>query len=296
MERHEIETFLTLAEELHFGRATERLGLSQGRVSQTIKKLERRFGALLFERTSRRVALTPVGERLRDDLLPAQRQIRHAINRATAAGRGITASLRVGYSAYWCGDLVVRADEVFRQRHPDCAVHVQEVSLGDPLGPLRAGELDLQLTELPIDEPDITNGPILFTEPRALIVPAGHPLARRETLSLEDLTDIPLVDLTGDIPRYWLDWNYPAATPSGRPIPRGPAASTWPDVHLLVAMGKAATPAARKAAQYHFRPDVVVVPFSDAPPLEYALLWPTAKETALVREFTDIAVALAARR
>ncbi|MFC9640896.1 LysR family transcriptional regulator [Streptomyces mirabilis] len=61
MERHEIEAFLTLADELHFRRTSERLGLAQGRVSQTIKKLERRIGVPLFERTSRRVTLTPAG-------------------------------------------------------------------------------------------------------------------------------------------------------------------------------------------------------------------------------------------
>ncbi|MFD4256229.1 LysR family transcriptional regulator [Streptomyces sp. NPDC058534] len=63
--RHEIEVFLTLAEELHFGRAGERLGISQGRVSQTVQRLERRFGLLLFQRASRRVALTPAGARFR---------------------------------------------------------------------------------------------------------------------------------------------------------------------------------------------------------------------------------------
>ena len=63
MERREIEIFLTLADELHFGRTAERLLVSTARVSQTIKNLERRFGALLFERTSRRVTLTPVGRR-----------------------------------------------------------------------------------------------------------------------------------------------------------------------------------------------------------------------------------------
>ncbi|OZM81281.1 hypothetical protein CFP66_17160 [Pseudonocardia sp. MH-G8] len=64
-QRHEIEVFLTLAEELHFGRTGERLGISQGRVSQTVQRLERRFGLLLFQRTSRRVAITPAGARFR---------------------------------------------------------------------------------------------------------------------------------------------------------------------------------------------------------------------------------------
>src|SRR5690606_15884816 len=64
----DIEIFLTLAEELHFGRTAERLHVSTPRVSQSIAQQERRIGAPLFERTSRRVTLTPLGARLRDDL------------------------------------------------------------------------------------------------------------------------------------------------------------------------------------------------------------------------------------
>ncbi|MFD9637391.1 LysR family transcriptional regulator [Streptomyces violascens] len=61
MERRDLEIFLTLADELHFGRTAERLHVSQARVSQTVKQLERRIGASLFERTSRRVQLTTIG-------------------------------------------------------------------------------------------------------------------------------------------------------------------------------------------------------------------------------------------
>ena len=70
LERYELETFLTLAEELHFGRTAERTHVSTARVSQTIKKLERRVGAPLFNRTSRHVELTPIGRQLYDDLTP----------------------------------------------------------------------------------------------------------------------------------------------------------------------------------------------------------------------------------
>jgi DNA-binding transcriptional LysR family regulator len=99
VERREIEIFLALADELHFGRTAERLHVSTARVSQTITGLERRFGARLFERTSRRVTLTPVGSRLRDDLRPAVEQIEAGIARATATGRASRASCGSGSSA-----------------------------------------------------------------------------------------------------------------------------------------------------------------------------------------------------
>ena len=79
MEQREIEIFLTLAEELHFGRTAERLHVSTTRVSQTIRKVERQIGVPLFERTSRRVVLTPIGRDLEEGLRPAFQQTRDVL-------------------------------------------------------------------------------------------------------------------------------------------------------------------------------------------------------------------------
>ncbi|GAA1536705.1 hypothetical protein GCM10009678_18900 [Actinomadura kijaniata] len=114
---------------------------------QVHDQAERRIGGPLFERTSRTVRLTPLGERLRDDLLPAHLQIQQAVDRAVAEARGITGALRVGHTTPWCADLAFRAVEVLRGRDDDCAVRIQEIQFDDPFGPLRRGELDLQLSE-----------------------------------------------------------------------------------------------------------------------------------------------------
>ncbi|SEG21225.1 DNA-binding transcriptional regulator, LysR family [Nonomuraea solani] len=293
LDRVELESFLVLAEELHFGRTAQRLHVTTGRVSQAIKQLERRVGVPLFERTSRFVRLTAVGSRLYDDLRPACDQIEAGLARAIASGRGIRGVLRVGYSSPWCGDLVVRAADVFRVRHPGCEVHIQEVQLRDPLGPLRAGELDLQLTEFPIDEPDITTGPVIYTEPRALMVASGHPLARHESVSLEDLAETTLVSISGQVPAYWLEYHYPRHTPAGRPIPQGPAVGFWQETLSHVSAGKVVSTAAARAAHYFSHPGVTYVPYRDAPPIEYGLLWPAAAENTRVRAFVHIVCDLA---
>lgn len=102
LERHEIECFLVLAEELHFGRTAERLVVSRAHVSQTVKKLERRIGAPLFVRTSRSVGLTPLGQQLHDDLAPHYQAMGEAIDRAIATARGLSGTLRVGFlGALW---------------------------------------------------------------------------------------------------------------------------------------------------------------------------------------------------
>lgn len=92
VELRDIETFLVVAEELHFRRAAERLCISAGRVSQTVRALEQEVGAPLFGRTTRRVRLTALGEQLRDDTREAFEQLRRAVHVARASARPPPAS------------------------------------------------------------------------------------------------------------------------------------------------------------------------------------------------------------
>ncbi|MDX3183450.1 MULTISPECIES: LysR family transcriptional regulator [Streptomyces] len=293
VERLEIEVFLALAEELHFGRTAERLGVSQSRVSQIVKGIERRIGAPLFDRTSRRVALTPLGRQLRTDLEPHHRGIQQAVGRATETARGLTGRLTVGYTAAWNGSLLLEAADRLRTRHPECAVDILEDSYGATLRSLRTGRVDLHLAELPVDEPDIVVGPTVCTAARALAVPAGHPLASRDTVSLEDLALAPLIR-PADVPQVFLDAHFPQHTPGGRPVPAGPVARSWQDFLTLVGAGKGVTPTCALAAAFYTRQDVVHVPFRDAPPVHYALLRSTRRADATVHAFTRIVTELAA--
>lgn len=105
MDRRDIEIFLMLADELHFGRTAERLYVSQARVSQTIKKLERQLGVALFDRTSRRVVLTSVGEILEREVRAGWGRIEGAVLAATSAGRGVSGTLTVSLEAPAIADL-----------------------------------------------------------------------------------------------------------------------------------------------------------------------------------------------
>ena len=187
MEQREIEIFLTLAEELHFGRTAERLHVSTTLVSQTIRKVERQIGVPLFERTSRRVVLTPIGRHLEEGLRPAFQQTREVIARAIAAGRGVDGELVVGFVGTVVGRFLHSVGEVFQARHPACQIQIREARYSDFLGLLRSGELDLALVPFPVEEPDLVSGPVLFSEPTVLAVSSRHPFARRKSVTLEDL-------------------------------------------------------------------------------------------------------------
>ncbi|MER6006813.1 LysR family transcriptional regulator [Nonomuraea angiospora] len=287
MDWQEIEAFLAVADELHFARAARRLHLSQARVSQTIQKLERRVGSPLFDRTTRRVSLTPIGRRLLDDLRPAHQAVLDALDRAQAAGRGITGVLRVAFLGPLAGRVVLDVMTAIRTGHPDLDIQLYETQIADPCRPLREEEVDLALIQFPVNEPGITTGLVVLSEPRVLAVSARHPYARRASVSLEDLARDHTFRPAGRPSPGWLDNYLPWTTPAGRPIERGPAVATFQELLALVAAGRGICPVAAHNLRYHPRPDVTFVPLADAPPFEFGLAWRTSAYTTRVRTFAE---------
>lgn len=289
MERRDIEIFLELGRELHFGRTAERLRVSTARVSQTIKKLERRIGVPLFERTSRRVALTPIGRRLHDDLSPAYQRIREGVDRAIAAGRGVDGVLRVGFVGTAVGRFVFEVTDVFRARHPTCQVQVRESRYGDGTTPLDTDEIDVLLAvAFPPPGSDLTASPVLFREDPMLAVSARHPFARRTSVSLEDLARDKVLR-PRSVPDHIDGFLVPRQTPGGRLIERGPAFGTIQEMLALVGAGRGVFPVPTHASQYDARPDVTYLPIVDGLPFEWRLIWRTVAETNRIRAFVQAA-------
>jgi DNA-binding transcriptional LysR family regulator len=294
VERRDIEIFLALADELHFGRAAERLHVSTARVSQTIKQLERRFGTRLFERTSRRVELTTIGRQLHDDLAPAFRQIDDAIARAIAAGRGVTGTLRVGFVGAAAGQFVLEAAEAFAKVHPECTVEARESQFSDGVELLTSGGIDMLLGAHPVRGPELRAGPVLFTEDRLLAVSARHPFAKRASVAFADLARDQVLRSPPAVPDHWDESLAPRHMPDGRPVERGPVFNTIQEMLALVGAGKGVYPVPTQAKVFYQRPDVAYVPIEDQGPFEWAFFWPAATETSRVRAFNAIAAQVAA--
>lgn len=288
VELRDIEIFLTLAEELHFGRRAERLHVSPARVSQAIKKQERAIGAQLFERTSRQVRLTPVGEAVLQRLKPAYEGIQDALAEVINVARQSAGTLTLGVMGAQMHDMAPVLTR-FRSRHPSVELRFREVFFSDPFGALRAGEVDAVTTWLPVREPDLTVGALLREEPLHLMTAAGHPLAQQESLSMEVLGDHIVPRLNGPIPAYWEAAVLPARTPAGRPVRRGPAVTTFYEILALVAAGDAVCPVPDEGRRYNAQTDVVYLPLHDAPPVQWALIWRTDRATPLVRALAQAA-------
>lgn len=286
MELRDIEIFLTLAELLHFGRTAERLHITPSRVSQAIKKQERRIGAPLFDRTSRTVRLTPLGEQLQRDLSAGYRQITAGIEAAAEAVHGPSGTLTLGTMGPHT-QIISGALELFQTRYPGARLQHREIQPPAPLDLLRSAEVDVAVLWMPVREPDLIVGPVTHTSPVLLMVAATHPYATRDSICLEDLGDHCAQVSPRSIPASMEAAIVPHRTPAGRPIPRGAKVSTWQEVLSAVSSGQAVAGVVAEMARFYPWPSLAFVPIRDAPPSEWVLAWRAAAETPLIRAFAQ---------
>ncbi|GHA88153.1 LysR family transcriptional regulator [Streptomyces chryseus] len=277
LEIRELESFLALAEELHFGRAGERLYVSQSRVSQLLRALESRIGARLVDRTSRRVRLTPAGERLLADLRPAYASLRTAVDDARADARGVTGTLRVGFQGT-ADACLTEAITAFQERHPGCVTEIAEIPFCDPFGPVRRGEVDAAVVLLPMGEPDLRLGPVFSGQRQTVALSLRHPFASRTSLTAAEAASLPLVTASPPAPAYWREAHAPSAAP-------GPSVTTLQEGLTLVAAGRGGMLLCRPTARYHGREDVVFVPVEGVPDSVLGMVWHRDGETERVRTF-----------
>lgn len=289
----QIEAFLVLCDELHFGRTAERLRVSQPRVSRLVAALEGAIGGALFDRTSRRVTPTPLGARLRDELAPAYEQLTTALASARTAARSPAGPLRLGFAATTAGPAVDRPVVAFERAQPECAVSLHEVPLTDSYTPLRSGEIDVLVCWLVLDEPDLTLGPTIAEYPRVLAVAADHPLAHERSVSVEVLGDYPVPNWayqgTADRVRQAM---VPSRTPSGRPVRIHPTAiRTVGEAASLIARGQVVSPTVASMRHRFGNDQIALVPIRDLPPIPLGLVWCASHENTRIRAMARVAEA-----
>lgn len=186
--------FVAVAEELHFGRAAQRLHMTQPPVTQAIAQLEKTLGIVLFDRTRRRVALTPAGEALLPDVRDMLERAQALPARARAAAAGEVGRVRLAFvSTIGFEHLPVWVRE-FRALCPEVALELVEATGDVQLEGFARGEIDagLMLHSPGFAPPGLERLPVA-DEPLVLAMPATHPLARADRLALADVLAEPLV-------------------------------------------------------------------------------------------------------
>lgn len=187
--------FMAVAEELHFGRAAQRLHVSQPPLSQQVRQFEEEAGVLLFERTTRSVRLTAAGQTLYEGLQRVVADSRAALDAARRVAAGEAGTLRLGFTSTAAYRLVPASAAPYRARYPEVHLAMEERTSNALLDGLLAGRLDLALMrkdegaqhgkELHFEEVD--------REALVLALPPGHPLARRRQVPIALLEGVDFI-------------------------------------------------------------------------------------------------------
>jgi DNA-binding transcriptional LysR family regulator len=190
--------FVAVAEEGHVGHAAARLFISQPALSQQIRALEEQVGVPLFTRHPRGVELTDAGEVLLTEAREVLARAERFDETVEELGRGEGVALRIGVPPGLDPRLLPELLASLRESHPDAAIEVRELTTPDQLEALRAGSLDLGLVREPVDDTRLSRRTLLV-EPLGASLPATHPLAGRDSLTLRELAG----DLFVCFPRPW---------------------------------------------------------------------------------------------
>ncbi len=239
LELRQLHYFVAVVEEGSMTRAAARLHIAQQSLSQQIRTLETQLGAPILTRSSRGVTLTTVGAVLLREARAVLSQAERATDAVYRAARGDTGELRVGFLTTVAHDLMPPIVRAFAYHYGGITLHTEDLPIAALVAGVREGRLDAGLSRPPLVE-DLLAEP-LFDEQVAAVLPAGHPLSRREELTLADLAAEPWV-LT---PRNsWPPWHqkYDADFAAAGYRPRVVQRGTTPQALLaLVAAGAGVT-------------------------------------------------------
>jgi DNA-binding transcriptional LysR family regulator len=276
-----VRYFTVVAEHRHFGRAAEALRVAQPSLSRQIQRLEHELGTRLLDRTPQGTRLTEAGE----VFLPLARSLLRAAGQAAASARAAAEPSRI-VIGFTPSIIVTPAVSALRRTHPDADVQTLHLAWNEPRAALLDRRVDAVVTRLPIETAGLSVT-ILYDEPRVLVVPAGHRLAGKEAVSLDDVAGEPM-------PRFpdaaWNAYWRIDPRPDGSRAPDGPLVGALEDKNELIAAGRAV--AIVPGGAMNVRPDLVLIPLTDVPPGHIVLATRAGDRSRLVAAFGRSARAL----
>jgi DNA-binding transcriptional LysR family regulator len=281
LDLRKLRYFVAVAEELHFGRAAQRLYIAQPVLSRQIRKLEQELGTDLLARTSRDVTLTPVGRQVLTEaksLLAAADATRRRIEEL-ASGQ---AALTIGF---FVGDEFTAALEAFGADYPDVALDMLRVYWHDQTEVLLDGRADVAFVHLPVDDEGLELLPVR-SEPRVAVLPLGHPAAGKPEISIAELADDPVIIQRGATPS-WQAFHNVDPRPDGRQPRPGPQVDNLEEKLQHIAAGRAISFVPASVASVVAQPGIAYVPVTDIPPIKICLAWKSGPPSPLVAAFVQ---------
>lgn len=284
LETRELRYFVVVAEELHFGRAAERLGMAQPPLSRAIQQLERRLDVSLLQRNRRGVALTGAGEVLLHEGRAALDATTAAARRARRAGGAdgqgsprnrLVLAVKAGASH----ELLHRLLDAHTAESDAAEIEVLPCGMCEQAELLRDGRADVALMHTPFNSLAGFDSEELMTEGQIAVLPAGHPLAAHSALSLADVNDIPELPLAR--------WPHHGTYPPGP----GPEIRDQTQLAQLIALGRtlAVLPDSARAWLWAAH---TAVPVTDAVPIVTHIAWPAHSRSLALAGLIRTAVRL----
>ena len=265
LETRELAYFLAVADQLHFGRAASQLGIAQPALSKAIRRLERRLGFSLFERTSRVVTLTAAGQVLAREGRTALDAVSAATARTKRAG---TADPHLVLAVKPGGDAGLLPAILAAYENESGALPIDVVFAGDRVSMLHEGHADAALVYTPSDDIRGLDTETLLSEAPVAVLPASHPLARRPSLRMSDLENETLHEHDPSDPG---------------------AVGSLSELMHLIALGRKVAVLPRSLTM-PLRDDLTTVPTVDVPPNVLMLAWPahsTSPSVAALARVTE---------
>jgi DNA-binding transcriptional LysR family regulator len=275
--------FLTLADELNYGRAAEALHIAQPALSRSIAALERELGVTLFERSRSGTRLAAAGELLRDDareLLHKAETLQRRVRLADREGRSVT----IGFMP---GLIVTPMVRRLEERCPGLRVDVVRTSWTEQIDALRDGRFDASFARRPFNDDGLTIVD-LFAEPRVAALPIDHPRAGSNEILLADLAGDLLLQPATVVP----EWRGEAAPPVPPGDDRDARTASSPTVEEkleLVAAGRGIVILPASTTRYYNRPDVTYARVVDLPDTGVCLVVESRRRSDVLRELVEIA-------
>lgn len=186
MELRHLRYFVAVAEELHFGRAAERLHMSQPPLSQQIRALEDEIQVELFARSGRGIVLTAAGREFLEYARQVLVQVEQGVRSSQGVQRGELGRLSVGFITSMAYTYLPWVLRVFRSRYPKVELALTEQETWSQLNAIREGRLHVGIVRGPVDEPGLASVRVL-SEPFLVALPDDHPLASSRTVALKKL-------------------------------------------------------------------------------------------------------------
>ncbi|WP_432838626.1 LysR family transcriptional regulator [Dactylosporangium sp. CA-092794] len=300
LEVRQLRYFVAVAEELHFGRAADRLAMAQPALSRAIRHLERQLGATLLERTTRQVSLTAAGLVLLRDARTALEAVTAAAHRTRQAG-SLSPRLRIALKADIDGGLLPRILDAYGADSAALPPQLILGAFGEQPQALRDGRADVALLLHPFDDRGLDSEPLL-TEPLLAALAAADPLAARTHLCLADLDGRQLIGGSSAGRSQPAGFHHDPPLPDHEQGPSGahksssnPArpAANLSEIFSLVETGSVVFFAPESVAQRYPRPGIAYRPVDDLPDTTLAVAWPQDARSPAVAAFVRAACTVA---